>query len=472
MDFEGASAIRRPRSACLEPTSVPDCFSEYEIYRTKLTEDLDAKNKVAYAQQTRCILVEERSLLPAARARRIAGIPHDRKPVRALAMWIVAVELAIVFAGSTLPTPPYLLYRRAFEFSEVTLTLIYAVYVAGNVAALFIFGRLSDQIGRRKTTLSALGVAAISTVAFAFAGSTSWLFAARLLSGFAIGLAAGTATAWIAELHPQGDKAAAAMVAAAANLAGLGLGALMAGLFAQYGPWPLQLAYMVYLAMLAAIGVAVWSSARETVENAVQHLMDVSLRPRLGVPRDSRSKFLSPAVTAFGIFSLIGFYSALAPSLLTESLHQSSAAVSGSVVFELFIIAAVSMVAMRTLKSRTAMLSGLALLLPSLALLIIAQAAPSMPLLILATALSGISAALGYRGSLEVVNQISPVEKRSEVVSSYFIACFAGNSVPVVGIGLISQIASSMTAHLIFAVVIGTFAVVGLVTGVKYAPKQ
>jgi MFS family permease len=144
----------------------------------------------------------------------------------------------------------------------------------------------------------------------------------------------------------------------------------------------------------------------------------------------------------------------------------------GSVVFELFIVASVSVLVMRTLKSRTAMLSGLALLLPSLVLLIVASAIGSMALLILATALSGISAAIGYCGSLEVINQISPAEKRSEVVSSYFIACFAGNSVPVVGIGLISQVASSMTAHLIFAVVIGAFAVVGLMTGVKYAPKQ
>ncbi len=94
-----------------------------------------------------------------------------------------------------------------------------------------------------------------------------------------------------------------------------------------------------------------------------------------------------------------------------------------------------------------------------------------MLLLILATALSGVSAALGYCGSLQVVNQISPADKRSEMVSSYLIACYIGNSVPVVGIGLISQIASSMPAHIIFAVVTGAFAVTGLVTGVKYAPE-
>lgn len=47
-------------------------------------------------------------------------------------------------------------------------------------------------------------------------------------------------------------------------------------------------------------------------------------------------------------------------------------------VFELFIVASVSVLVMRTLKSRTAMLSGLALLLPSLVLLIVASAIGSM----------------------------------------------------------------------------------------------
>ena len=61
--------------------------------------------------------------------------------------------------GSTLLTPLYLIYRRMFGFSEVTLTLIYAVYVVGNLAALFFFGRLSDQIGRRRTSLPAIALA-------------------------------------------------------------------------------------------------------------------------------------------------------------------------------------------------------------------------------------------------------------------------------------------------------------------------
>src|SRR5579863_8288824 len=96
-------------------------------------------------------------------------------PRNYLALTIVAVGLAATFVGAILPTPLYPLYRAAFGFSGVTLTLIYAVYVLGNVTALMLFGRLSDQIGRRKVIVPAIGFAMASAVLFAAASGPSWL---------------------------------------------------------------------------------------------------------------------------------------------------------------------------------------------------------------------------------------------------------------------------------------------------------
>jgi hypothetical protein len=42
---------------------------------------------------------------------------------------IVAGEFAVVFISAMLPTPLYSLYKEAFGFGGVTLTLVYAVYV-------------------------------------------------------------------------------------------------------------------------------------------------------------------------------------------------------------------------------------------------------------------------------------------------------------------------------------------------------
>jgi MFS family permease len=391
-----------------------------------------------------------------------------RTRVFSCAMAIVAAGLGGMFVGATLPTPLYPIYRSSFDFGKLTLTLIYAIYVLGNLAALLVFGRLSDQIGRRLVILPAVGIGALSVVAFLFADGVGWLLAARVLSGLATGLASGAATAWIAELQPEHDRAIAAVTASGANFIGLAVGSLLAGTLADLAPWPLRLSYIVYLGLLLAVGVAVVFPP-ETVESRAHRWTDLALRPRLGVPVGIRLSFMSPAATAFATFALIGFYAALIPSVLAESLHQSRPLVSGAIVFELFVVATATTVLTGHVASRKAMLGGLALLPPALALLIGVEVKRSMVLLVAAAAVSGVAAALGYRGSLEVVNRISPAYQRSEVVSSYLFAVYAGNSLPVIGIGMLSGMVSSAVAHVIFAVVIAALAAVAFFVGVKYA---
>jgi MFS family permease len=400
----------------------------------------------------------------------LASTAAHRKRRRFLALAAVAIALAVMFVGAILPTPLYPLYRQAFGFSGVTLTLIYAVYVLGNVAALLFFGRLADQIGRRNTILPAIGFGIAGTLAFAFAAGTSWLFAARFLSGFSTGLAAGAATAWIAELYGDRDNGTAAQIASAANFFGCAAGPLLSGLLAEFAPAPLRLSYYVYLVLLCGSAGAILF-VPETVTHP-KRLGDISLRPRLGVPQQIRLQFLSPAVTGFATFALIGFYAALIPSLLGESLHQSAPAVAGAIVSELFGIAAVTILVSGRLESRATMLSALAVLLPSVWLLVAAEAVHSMPLQLGAAALGGVCGGLGYRGSLEVINRIAPADRRSEVVSSLLIALFAGNSVPVIGIGLLSAVAGAPAAHVAFAVVISALAGIAALTGIKYAPGE
>lgn len=68
-----------------------------------------------------------------------------------------------------------------------------------------------------------------------------------------------------------------------------------------------------------------------------------------------------------------------------------------------------------------------------------------------------------------MVNQIAPAERRAELVSAFFICCFCGNALPVIGIGLLSSWATPTTASLAFAGMITLFSVVALGFGVKYA---
>jgi MFS family permease len=254
-----------------------------------------------------------------------------------------------------------------------------------------------------------------------------------MLSGVAIALASGAGTAWITELLSQAERPRAALIATSANFLGLAIGSLLAGWLAQYAPWPLKLPFVAYAVLLAIVAVLV-ARTRETVPPRFGGVKAL-LAPRIGVPRAILASFAAPAITGFATFSLIGFYAALVPSLLRQRLQVENLALAGGVVAELFAISALAMIVTRNLTSGRAMRAGLALLVPSLVLLVVADALASLPILIGATALVGVATGLGYRGSLQVINQIAPPLRRAEVASSYFIACFVGNSLPVIGIG-------------------------------------
>ncbi|MDX8505845.1 MFS transporter [Mesorhizobium captivum] len=394
-------------------------------------------------------------------------LTRDNELGGGVAMAAVAAMIAALFAGSTALTPLYVIYKQAFGFSQVTLTLVYAVYVVGNLAALLFFGRLSDVIGRRPAAMAAMAVAVVSALSFLFAENLAWLHIARILSGLGIGIGAGTGTAWLAELIEGEDKSRAAIVATSTNFLGLGLGALISGLLAEYAPWPLRLTFAVYLALLALVTLLIWRT-RETVSEPGR-LSDVPMRPRLSVPDSIRARFVAPAVTGFGAMALVGFYAALAPSVLAQQLHVTNHAEAGALFFELSVVTAATILATARLASRTVMLAALVLMIPTVAIVVAAQVFASMAIMIIATALCGVAAALGYRGGLQVVNQIAPAKRRAEVVSAFFVCCFCGNALPVIGIGVLSSWTNATVASLAFAGMITIFSLVALGFGARYA---
>ena len=381
------------------------------------------------------------------------------------ALAAVAMLLAASFGLSTLVTPLYLVYQQQFGFSQITLTLIYAAYVVGNLAALLFFGRVSDHAGRRITALAAMGTLIAATLVFLFAGGVAALYIGRILSGLGIGIASGTGNAWLAELVDQNDKARAATIGTSTNFLGLGLAPLLSGLLAQYAPWPLQLSFILYLALLCAVAGVLWFTP-ESVRHPDRGRIDFS--PKLSLPRDIRAQFIAPGITGFGLMALVGFYAALMPIILSHDLHIQSHAAAGALFFELAIVVAVVIVATRRLASRTSMLLSLALMIPAAAAVPGAQILGQLWAMLAATALVGVSAGLGYRGSLQVVNQIAPAKKRAAIVSSYFVCCFTGNALPVIGVGVLSRFTNTAIADLAFAGTIGIFALIALLFGLRF----
>jgi MFS family permease len=377
----------------------------------------------------------------------------------AAALAAVSMLLAAAFALSTLITPLYLLYQQEYGFSPITLTLIYAAYVIGNLAALLFFGRLSDSVGRRPIALAAVAILIVAALVFLFANGIAALYVGRILSGLGIGIASGTGNAWLAELVGKSHKKRAAVIGTSTNFLGLGAAPLLSGVLAQYAPWPLHLSFAVYLAIACVLALLIWFTP-ETVRRSGS---GIEIHPRLSVPREIRAEFVAPAITGFGLMALVGFYAALMPSVLSHDLHIQNHAMAGALFFELAVVVAAVIVGMQFLESRTSMMASLAAMIPAAAALVVAQVSGSLWVMIAATVVVGLSAGLGYGGSLNVVNEIAPKDERAAVVSSYFVCCFIGNSLPVIGVGVLSSVTNTVVADIAFACLISAFAVVALV---------
>ena len=163
----------------------------------------------------------------------VAGREPTWRVSRPVAFWLIAYAFAVTMLGTTLPTPLYVIYQAQWHFSTSLITLIFAVYAVGVLVALLGAGRSSDQVGRRPVLAAAIVLSIASAVTFILAPSVGWLFLGRVLSGLSAGLITGTATAALTETAGAGPGRRASLVSTTANMGGLGLGPLLAGLLAQ-----------------------------------------------------------------------------------------------------------------------------------------------------------------------------------------------------------------------------------------------
>src|SRR6476619_2367026 len=71
--------------------------------------------------------------------------------------WAVALAFLAVMALATVPSPLCGLYRARDHFSLFMITVAFAVYAVGVIAALLLAGHVSDWYGRRTVLLPGLG---------------------------------------------------------------------------------------------------------------------------------------------------------------------------------------------------------------------------------------------------------------------------------------------------------------------------
>lgn len=391
-----------------------------------------------------------------------------------VAFWLVAAAFGVTMLGTTLPTPLYVVYQRELRFSTLVITLIYAAYAVGVLAALFLFGRLSDEIGRRRALLPGLAASVLSAVVFLVAyDDLELLFVGRVLSGISAGIFTGTATAALVDLAGRHGTGRASLVATVVNMGGLGSGPLLAGLLAQFAPDPLRLPYAVDLGLLIAVTAGVWfmpepvrlggSPGQGSGQGADAGPGSRSgrRRPRVmrpSVPPQVRGVFVRAAIAGFAGFSVLGLFTAVAPSFLGSVLDMPSLALSGGVVFSVFAASTAGQILLVPRFGEASLAAGCAGLVLGMSLLTAALAVESFELLVIAGLVAGLGQGMSFRAGLTAVNAAAPASRRAAVASTFFIVIYVALSLPVVGVGIATDLAGLRAAGIGFSVAVAVLA--------------
>jgi predicted MFS family arabinose efflux permease len=377
-----------------------------------------------------------------------------RRPVPAFSA--VAFAFLVVMSFATLPSPLYGLYRERDGLSTLTVTIAYAIFAGGTIATLLAVQLVAARAGRRKVMVGAVVTMMLAAAILAAWKALPGLLVGRLVTGVAVGLAAGTAIAYLIELRvledPGGSPIAARNVGTAVNVGALGIGPLVAGCLAEWVRSPLLVPYLLVLA-LGAVGLVALAGVPETAPPAPAPSPD----PKPRAPRPIR--LLIPAgVVTLAAFAANGLFAGLSGLLLSVVFGHPSHALAGLTLFLVFAAGVAAQLGTSKLPASRVFSFGTFSMLTGLALLVVAVrlSTPSLALFLLAGTLIGAGAGAVFKGTTGLVLEATPPEARVEMTSDLLISLFVGLSIPVIGAGVaLNGGASPPDTVLGFAIFVG-----------------
>ncbi len=362
----------------------------------------------------------------------------------------VAYAFFIIMTGTTLPTPLYAIYQEKFGFSAFMITVLFAVYALMVVAVLLLFGRTSDNIGRKPVLVIAAVASLASAIAFVLADGVALMMTGRLLSGVSAGLVTGTATATLLDLGGHATRARSATIAVAVNAAGLGAGTAMAGALAEWAPNPLYLSFIVNF-VLTAVGLTLllWFRSPETQPRQWR------LRPqRPSVPPEIRTIFTQSSLAAGAGFAVTGVLTAVVSLFLVGELDIDNHALAGAVVGIALISVAFGQLIVKRMSDRVALPAGCVGLIVSSALIITALLFTTLLPLIAGAVVVGLSTGVCTGAGLRAISTGTPPDRRAATSSTFFAVLYTMLSVPVIAVGLLEKATDLITAGVTFAIVV------------------
>lgn len=338
-------------------------------------------------------------------------------------LWFLAITLLSFLAASTAPTPLYHLYQEHLQFSAATLTLIFGVYAISLLAALLTVGSLSDYLGRKPVIFTAVALNMLAMLLFINADSVAWLISARVLQGFATGMA----TAALGAALLDTDRQQGPLVNSVAPLLGMAAGAMGCGLLAEFAPLPLQLTFWVLLAMFGLQALYVWRLPESV---SAQRGALASLRPTLHVPTQARRALWLVLPINTAAWALGGFYASLAPSLVRTATGLTSNLIGGATVAVLTVTGALMIYTLRSRPADKVLRVGASILPVGVALILLAVHSASLPLFFIGTLVAGCGFGASFLGALRSVVPLALPHERAGLMSAFYVLSYLAFCLP------------------------------------------
>ncbi len=379
---------------------------------------------------------------------------------------LAAAVIGLCLFASVVPSPLYHLYAVTWHFSPLTLTLIYATYAFGVLAALLLAGRVSDQIGRRPVLLAALGALMVAWLLFIAARSPAWLFAARGVQGLATGTALSAASAALLDLHPRRDPVSAGLANAVASCAGLGLGTLASSALVQAGTDVRTLPYVLLLVLFGTVlAGAYWMPEPVPGRSAFR------LTPqRPSVPAGIRHPFLLASLAVLGSWSIAGLFFSIGAQLSAHLFSTTNVIIAAMAGIMLTLPAALAQLAFRRAAPWAAASAGSAALTAGLVLIVIATAADSGALFAVGAFIAGAGFGVAFLGGLRQLTSVIPAEHRAAVMSAFYAVAYTSLSVPAVIAGIVVTHLGLETTFEVFGSVVAGVALIMAVEAWRTRP--
>lgn len=341
----------------------------------------------------------------------------------------LAFVLLCFFAASSTPTPLYHVYQQSWGFSPALLTLIFAVYALSLLVALLVVGSLSDHLGRRPVIFAALLLEIVSMLLFIGAHDVSWLLAARILQGFATGMATSALGAALLDT----DQTQGPLVNSIAPMFGMAAGALGTSALVEFAPLPMLLAYVVLLTAFIVQALYLWRTA-ETV--TPQAGVWRSLRPSLHVPHRARGTLWLVLPADIAAWALGGFFLSLTPSLLAAATGSTSVLNGGFAVAALTISGAVAILNLRGRAPGLALLVGCSFLAIGVMIILAAVNLGLLWLFFVGTVVAGIGFGSSFLGALRLLLPLAHAHERAGLMSAFYVLSYLAFCVPALIAGL------------------------------------